>query len=163
MKQKLLLFGLLWAFMGTALLAQDEYRVQFSYDSAGNQTLRDWVCINCGTSKEAVVDSTKVEEVALENDILEGILDKKNITGTSTIVAYPNPVTEQLTVEWVDNEKQVAQVILFSGIGQQLFQRTIKSRQGNTNIDFGIYAPGRYILSVYYTDNTNQTFHILKK
>lgn len=162
MKQRLLLFGLLWAFMGTALLAQDEYRVQFSYDSAGNQTLRDWVCINCGTSKE-VADSTKVEEVVLEEDILEGITDQQDNTGTSNIVAYPNPVTELLTVEWVDNEKQVAQVILFSGIGQQLFQRTIKSRQGSTGIDFSIYAPGRYILSVYYTDNTNQTFHILKK
>lgn len=163
MIQKLLLFSLLWAFMGTALLAQDEYRVQFGYDSAGNQTLRDWVCINCGTSKAEVVDSTIVEEVALDDDILQGITDQQENMGTSNIVAYPNPVTELLTVEWVDNEKQVAQVILFSGIGQQLFQRTIKNRQGNTNIDFGIYAPGRYILSVYYTDNTNQTFHILKK
>lgn len=127
MKQKLLLFGLFWAFMGTALIAQDEYRVQFGYDSAGNQTLRDWVCINCGTSKVKDVDSTKVEEVALEDDILEGITNKQNNTGTSNIVAYPNPVTELLTVEWVANEKEVSQIILFSGIGQQLLQRTIKA------------------------------------
>ncbi len=148
--------------MGGVLMAQNQYKIQFSYDSAGNQTLRDRVCINCGTSKETV-DSTKVEEIALQDDVLEGISGQEDENGNSNITAYPNPVTELLTVEWVDDQKQVAQIILFSGIGQQLARKTIKSRQGSLNLDFARYPQGRYIVSVFYTDQTRQTFHVIKK
>lgn len=151
---------MLFAF-GTVVWAQDEYRIQFTYDSAGNQTLRDRVCINCSTSKQAV-DSLVVEDLVLEEAVLpDAVLPQQE--QVSQIVAYPNPVTELLAVEWVATEKQVAQVVLFSGIGQQLYQKTIKSSQGNLNLDFSMYPVGRYIVSVFYTDNTKQTFHVIKK
>ncbi|UII77353.1 T9SS type A sorting domain-containing protein [Flagellimonas sp. HMM57] len=162
MKQKLLLFGMLWIFSLTAAMAQSQYKIQFSYDSAGNQTLRDRVCVNCGTSKQAL-DSTLVEEVALQEDILEELSGLNEGDNFSNIVAYPNPVTEQLTVQWQDNQKQVAQIVLFNGIGQQLFQKVVQNRQGSMNLNFGIYPAGRYMVSVFYTDNTKQTFHVIKK
>ncbi|PWL39604.1 hypothetical protein DKG77_01865 [Flagellimonas aquimarina] len=146
----------------TSTFAQSQYKIQFSYDSAGNQTLRDRVCINCNTSKEAL-DSTLVEDVALQEDILEDVSGLNEGDNFSNIVAYPNPVTEQLTVEWQDTQRQVAQIILFNGIGQQLFQKTIKNRQGSLGLNFGIYPAGRYMVSVFYTDNTKQTFHVIKK
>ncbi len=161
MKQKLLLFGILWLFLGASLMAQNQYEIQFNYDAAGNQTSRDRVCINCGSSKEAV-DSTLVEDIALEEDILDDLagLDE---SGSSRIAAYPNPVTNILTVEWLDNQKEVAQIILFSGIGRQLLQRNVTSKQGSLELDFARYPQGRYIISVFYTDKTKQTFHVLKR
>lgn len=146
----------------TSAFAQSQYKIQFSYDSAGNQTLRDRVCINCNTSKEAL-DSTLVEDVALQEDILEDISGLNEDDDFSNIVAYPNPVTEQLTVEWQDTQRQVAQIILFNGIGQQLYQKTVTNRQGSLGLNFGIYPAGRYMVSVFYTDNTKQTFHVIKK
>lgn len=146
----------------TSAFAQSQYKIQFSYDSAGNQTLRDRVCINCNTSKEAL-DSTLVEDVALQEDILEDLSGLNEEDDFSNIVAYPNPVTEQLTVEWQDTQRQVAQIILFNGIGQQLYQKTVTNRQGSLGLNFGIYPAGRYMVSVFYTDNTKQTFHVIKK
>lgn len=146
----------------TSTFAQSQYKIQFSYDSAGNQTLRDRVCINCNTSKEAL-DSTLVEDVALQEDILEDLSGLNEDDDFSNIVAYPNPVTEQLTVEWQDTQRQVAQIILFNGIGQQLYQKTVTNRQGSLGLNFGIYPAGRYMVSVFYTDNTKQTFHVIKK
>lgn len=146
----------------TSAFAQSQYKIQFSYDSAGNQTLRDRVCINCNTSKEAL-DSTLVEDVALQEDILEDVSGLNEDDDFSNIVAYPNPVTEQLTVEWQDTQRQVAQIILFNGIGQQLYQKTVTNRQGSLGLNFGIYPAGRYMVSVFYTDNTKQTFHVIKK
>ncbi|MEM9361246.1 MAG: T9SS type A sorting domain-containing protein [Bacteroidota bacterium] len=162
MKRKLLLCSLC-LLLGSTTWAQNQYKIQFSYDSAGNQTLRDRVCINCGTSKE-VLDSIPTEDVAIQEDLLEDLSGVDNTPETiSNIAAYPNPVTDLLTVEWRDNERRVAKVILFSGIGRQLYEKTISSRQGNTQLSFATYPTGHYILSVYYTDSTRKTFHILKK
>lgn len=153
---------MLFVGLATATWAQDEYRIQFTYDNAGNQTLRDRVCINCGSAKQAV-DSLAVEDVVLEEDLLENAASLGNGDSTSRIVAYPNPVTNLLSVEWEADQKQVAQIVLFSGIGQQLYQKTIKSGYGNLDLNFAIYPTGRYIVSVFYTDNTKQTFHVIKK
>lgn len=147
--------------LSTSSWAQEQYKIQFTYDSAGNQTLRDRVCVNCGTSKEAV-DSLTIEEVALDEDLLPsgGIGDEPFV---SNIVAYPNPVTELLNVEWQDNQKQVREIVLFSGVGQQLQRLPVKSRQGAMNLNFGAYPPGRYIVSVFYLDNSRESFHVIKK
>ncbi|WP_422858989.1 T9SS type A sorting domain-containing protein [Flagellimonas sp. S174] len=161
MKRKLLLCSLC-LLLGSVTWAQNQYAIQFSYDSAGNQTLRDRVCINCGTSKEAL-DSIPTKDIAIQEDLLEDLSGVEGPEDISNIAAYPNPVTDLLTLEWQDNERQVTKIILFSGIGRQLYEKTISSRQGNTQLDFGIYPTGHYILSVYYTDSTRKTFHILKK
>lgn len=161
MRQKLLLFGLL-GMIGATVLAQPQYKIQFSYDSAGNQTLRDRVCVNCETLK-AAIDTTAVVNVALQDDILEEIsgLDKEE--ATSTIVAYPNPVTDILTIEWLANENDVKQVVLFSSINQQLRSDKIRPDQRQLELSFGNYPPGMYIVLVLYADNSKQSFQVIKK
>nr|WP_299170380.1 T9SS type A sorting domain-containing protein [uncultured Allomuricauda sp.] len=162
MKQKLLLSTTLLIFLTTAAWAQDQYEIQFTYDAAGNQTLRDRVCINCGSSKQEVQDSTSVVELDLEEDILQDAFGDKDIED-GTVVAYPNPVSSNLSVEWIKTEKRVSHIILYSGVGQQLFRRDISSNQGNLDLYMGNYPIGRYILYVQYADNTKKTFHIIKK
>lgn len=145
-----------------ALMAQQQYAIQFSYDAAGNQTLRNRVCVNCQGAAREPLDTTEVVTVDLEEDILQDALGEETVEDPR-IMAYPNPVTNILHVEWVNTEKPVAQMVLFSGIGRQLYQTDISTRQGNLNLDFSTYPPGRYILYVQYTDRSKKAFHILKK
>ncbi len=160
---KLLLTSVFSLCLLGSLWAQQQYAIQFSYDAAGNQTLRDRVCINCqGSGREPVVDSTEVVTVDLEDDILQDALGEETVED-SRIMAYPNPVTNMLHIEWVNTEKPVAQIVLFSGIGRQLYHTDISTRQGNLDLDLTAYPPGRYILYVQYTDRSKKAFHILKK
>lgn len=143
------------------LTAQEQYIIQFSYDTAGNQTLRDRVCINCNASK-AVIDSTLVDKPDSNNDPLESSKTDNNINAGS-VITYPNPVTNLLSVEWIHEEKQVSGIVLFSGIGRQLYRKVIQSSEGTLDIDFQSYPSGHYTLYVQYADNTKKTFHIIKK
>jgi len=135
--------------------AQDEYRIQFGYDSAGNQILRDRVCINCNSAKSEV-DSTAIAELDEKNDLLE---DDSN---SSEIFAYPNPTTNILQVEWVADENNVVQVVVFSGDGRQLESLPIKSNWRKQDLNFSMYPTGRYIVTVLYADKTKQSFQVIK-
>lgn len=144
--------------------AQDEYRAQYNYDNAGNQTNRNWVCINCqGSSREVPTDTVDVVETDLQDDVLDDLLDSTTPEEVGTIDAYPNPVTSVLQVEWVENQKMVSNIALYSMSGRQLFQRSVQQKAGNLDLDFSIYPPGRYIISVEYNDSSRKAFHILKK
>lgn len=158
--KKYLLPLLLWVFAISYANAQLQYKIAFSYDSAGNQILRDRVCINCQSSK-AAVDSTKVANLDERNDLLEDddMEDSKNYN----IMAYPNPVTDILKVEWVNVENNVKQIVVFSSGNRQILSKNIASNQGSIDLDFSIYPPGMYIVLVMYTDNSKQSFQAIKK
>lgn len=144
--------------------AQNEYRAQYGYDGAGNQTNRNWVCVNCQSSARAIpADTIDIVEAELQDDVLDDVLDSTTPEEVSTIDAYPNPVTSILQVEWVDNQKMVSNIALYSMSGRQLFQRTVQQKAGKLDLDFSIYPSGRYIISVEYNDSSRKAFHILKK
>ena len=151
MKQKLLLFTLLSLFLGKSTWARDKYEIQFTYDTAGNQTLRDRVCINCGSSKQAE-DTTAVVEVDLAKDISQNRFGEKEIED-GQVMAYPNPVSGILNVEWVGLEKRVSHILLFSGEGRQLYRRDIRSNQGSLDLNMGNYPVGMFILYIQYPNN----------
>ena len=155
MKSQLTIISLLCFLAVASVTAQNQYKINFSYDNAGNQTNRDWVCINCTTT---AVDTTKVEDIDLSD-----ISDIEEDIERSTIIAYPNPVTNLLTLDWQHNKKEVSQIVVFSGIGQQLLQRSVKSKQGSINLDFTNYQQGLYFIHVFYTDKTKKTFNVIKK
>ena len=140
--------------------AQSQYKISFGHDSAGNQTLRDRVCTNCG-SPAKVADPAMV--AAIIADQKGPSEDDLGEPGGSKIVAYPNPVTDILTLTWRDNHKRVARVTLFSGIGRQLYQKDINAGQGSMALDLSGHSSGRYVVSVLYSDRSRQALHIIKK
>ncbi|MEK6154534.1 T9SS type A sorting domain-containing protein [Flavobacteriaceae bacterium 3-367] len=154
-----LLYASFYVFTLISGHAQSQYKISFSYDAAGNQTLRNRVCVNCNSSAK-VADSTIVASVEDQGAPMRE--DSENF-GESGIVIYPNPVTDILTLEWRDTRKKVAQLTLFSGIGQQLFQKSINTHQGTMGLNFSTYASGRYIVVVLYTDRSSHSFHVIKK
>lgn len=144
---------------GSSIHAQSQYKIQFSYDTAGNQSLRDRVCVNCGSTAKAV-DSTLVADVDEKSDLIE---EKEDTLEDLGIVAYPNPVTDILAVEWIATKNPVQQIVVFSRVNQQLASKKIKSNQGNIGLDFSTYPAGMYIVVVFYMDKTKQSFQVIKK
>ncbi|MFS4446117.1 T9SS type A sorting domain-containing protein [Maribacter sp. 2307UL18-2] len=158
MKKYTLCF-IVFALCFCSLAAQDEYRIQFSYDAAGNQVLRDRVCINCNSGKSEI-DSTAV--AALDEKLEELGLDEENLS-SSSITAYPNPVTNVLQVEWLGNENIVKSVLLFSGIGRKLQSKNISPKATSMGLNFSGYPPGSYFVIVQYADKTKESFQVIKK
>ena len=101
MKQLLFLFTL----FTISVNAQIAQRIQFNYDTAGNQTRR-FVCLNCSAR---VADSIPKEITELkEEDLLK-------FSPEDVISYYPNPVREELYLKWeLVNENKVSSIEVFS-------------------------------------------------
>ncbi|MDG3581262.1 T9SS type A sorting domain-containing protein [Galbibacter pacificus] len=141
-----------------AIQAQsEEYKIKFSYDSAGNQILRDRVCVNCSSAKTTAPKKELVAETPEEEEKIE------ETDNRSMITAYPNPVTDLLNVMWVESENAVKQVAIYGTDGRLLFTQEINSKSGQLNMDFGRYPSGLYLLLVTYQDNHQETFKVIKK
>jgi hypothetical protein len=159
MKQKLLIF-LFWIVSIPACIAQSQYNIVFSYDGAGNQTQRSRVCINCSAKTQEVLDSIAVKPI---EEIAESPIEELAQENNNTIIAYPNPVTDYLTVEWVNDTKSVSQITVFSGNNSRVLTKILKPSHNSIELGFSGYPPGMYIALVIYSDGSKQSFQILKK
>lgn len=151
MKRPLLtLFFVLQFILSTA---QD--KLAFKYDTAGNQISRQRICLNCTPSVKASIASLdSIPVVAIEESKLLN----------SKLTTYPNPVIDELALEWVDNpEKLPSKVQLNSFDGRVLYQLVLKEKQREQTIDFSNYSSGVYVLTVYYTNGKKETIKIIKK
>ena len=141
----------------TTLAQSEEYKIKFSYDSAGNQILRDRVCVNCSSAKTTTAKQNLIAKTSVKEKIIEAEDNRSMIT------TYPNPVTNLLNVVWTENEKVVVQIAIYSADGRVLYTQEINSLSGQLNVDFGKYSPGLYLLLVSYRDNHQETFKVIKK
>lgn len=135
----------------------EEYKIKFSYDSAGNQILRDRVCVNCSSAKTTVSKKELIAEIPEEEEKIEEVDDR------SIITAYPNPVTDLLNVVWVESGNVVKQVGIYGTDGRVLLTQEINSLSGQLNMDFSMYPSGMYLLLVTYQDSHQETFKVIKK
>jgi hypothetical protein len=140
------------AFLITGLCAQQ--KLKFTYDTAGNQILRDRVCATCLRAVLPQVSDSLLAETSLDN-----LKSAENFG----IVAYPNPVTQLLYVDWeADSDLKPKTVQLFTMDGRQLISRTIGNGQREQEVDFAQYPPGLFVLQVAFTNGEKRTFKILK-
>lgn len=150
MIKKLLFLLLLLSF---SVKSQNQTKIKFSYDTAGNQTSRI-LCINCPpeTGKQVKEIEAIVEE------------DLEKIEGEDMISYYPNPVKEELYLKWeLTDDNYVTSIQLFSLTGQVLktFQGT---KNTNTqNILFQSYPSGVYVVLVNYKSGAPKSFKIIKQ
>lgn len=136
---------------------QAQERLTFTYDAAGNQTQRKWICANCSSSAYRPTE----EQVKLLNDSKFTDEDKEP---KRSLEGFPNPVTEQMQVKWSSNEQiYVKQLMLFSVLGVKVLEKTFQSHEQSTTLDFTSLAPGIYVLQAIYSDNLKETLKIFKK
>ncbi|GGF10732.1 T9SS type A sorting domain-containing protein [Flavobacterium limi] len=141
--------------LGFSLLskAQNQTKIKFSYDNAGNQISRT-LCVNClpETGKQA-----KEIEAIVEDDL-------ENIPGEDMISYYPNPVKEELYLKWeLTDENYVTSIQLFSLTGQVLKTFEGIKNTNTQNILFQSYPSGVYIVLLNYKSGAPKSFKIIKQ
>ena len=159
MKIKLLLvFFLLFQ-----LSAVGQQKLVFNYDTAGNQILRERLCLNCTQIKAPIVESKDSLSIQLNQEVdpaIELLAEEDELR----ISAYPNPVSDVLQVEWIEHPILVPrQVLLYSGDNRQLAQIGLHKNQNLQDISFYRYPTGMYILVVVFENGQRRSFQIIKK
>jgi hypothetical protein len=115
------------------LAAFSQSTLYFSYDAAGNQVLRDVVCINCSGSITSLAKNIASDE--------------EMTVSTESLTAFPNPVTQKLRVQWMYGKTNPLQALqLCSAAGSLLQKLPVKIAAGQTELDFSSYPPGPYLL-----------------
>lgn len=133
--------------------AQNQTKIKFSYDNAGNQVSRT-LCVNCPPETGKQV---KEIEAIVEDDL-------ENIPGEDMISYYPNPVKEELYLKWeLTNDNYVTSIQLFSLTGQVL--RTFEGTKitNTQNILFQSYPSGVYVVLLNYKSGAPKSFKIIKQ
>ena len=149
MKQLLFLFTLFT--ISVNALAQ---RIQFNYDTAGNQTRR-FICLSCPAR---VADSIPKEITELkEEDLLK-------FSPEDVISYYPNPVREELYLKWdLTNENKVSSIEVFSINGQRVNVYSNLEKENSKNIPFQEYPQGTYLVLLNYANGEEKSITILKQ
>src|SRR5690606_35236386 len=131
-----------------------QQKLKFTYDTAGNQTLRERVCLTCLKAVLPEIDSLLVESI-VEVEVSD-ILDFE-------MTAYPNPVTETLMVEWFPNERlRPKEIQLFTVDGRHLYTIPIHTVRGEQPVQFNDSPPGLYLLKVLFENGERRTIRIVK-
>lgn len=152
--KKLLLLPICLLFIGITL-SSAQNQLEFGYDSAGNQIRRNWVCINCKSAQETAEITDSIQSLTQED---------LPTNYESNIVAYPNPTTDFLQIEWIDNPlRQPKEIFLYSMNSQLIYEKEIYSKNGSLEIPLEHHPSGMYILLVVYQNGDKKSFNILKK
>ena len=144
---------LLFILLHFCFSASAQTKLTFSYDGAGNQTNRS-LCINC-LSKS--VQQVKEIEALVENDL-------EKFFPEDVISYYPNPVKEQLYLQWqLAQDNYVTSVHVYSITGQVLRTFELNSGMSNLNIPFQQYPTGVYLVLLSYKDGGEKSIKIIKQ
>lgn len=136
-------------------ISQAQDRITFSYDAAGNQIQRK-LCINCSTSK---MTDGKIKEIsALEEE------DLLKFSPQDLISYYPNPVKEELYLQWELIEGNYVTSIQLYGLNGQVLQSFSNlEHKNNQNIAFQTYPTGMYAVILFYKNGEQKSIKIIKK
>ncbi len=148
MKISLLFIFVLFCFSSNA-----QTKLNFSYDAAGNQISRV-LCINC-LSKSAL--PPKEIEAVTENEL-------EKFFPEDVISYYPNPVKEELYLQWqFVNDNSVASVRVYSITGQVLQNYQLNNNANSLSIPFQQYPTGVYLVLLSYKDGGEKSIKIIKQ
>ncbi len=125
-------------------------RVRFLYDVSGNQVERT-ICINCTTNRPAVMNNDI--EKQLTNEFFE--LDNLKL--------YPNPVTEDLHIDFNEPSKSVFKILVYSLSGQIVQTYSNLNNQTTITIPFTNLPQGIYIVNLEYYNGEIVDLKILKR
>ena len=137
-------------FFGICTYAQNTTKMLFEYDTAGNQVRRE-LCINCPSSSDRQAAKETVTE-SLEKSVSQDQLSY-----------YPNPVKEELTIQWTkEDEGHVQSIVVYTIDGRQM--SSVANLEVNRQIvPFLDFPPGMYIVVIRFDNKKEESIKILKK
>lgn len=135
-----------------SLYGQQFGRVNFNYDTAGNQSQRI-LCVNCNNGRY----SDQEYDVIVENEMMKFSAD-------DTFSFYPNPVKEELHIKWnLTDGKNVSEIGVYSLNGQLIKVFNKLENCQTKNIPFLDYPQGTYLIVLNFTNGKQKSITILKK
>ncbi len=145
--------------LSTGVFAQ---QLNFSYDEAGNQTKREWVCINCPLPRNAVASSSETSiPVKVEMKLAD---TAKRTVVKRTIIASPNPLLENLNVNWeTESGISVKSISVFAINGMRTHEVKPSPNQNGVTLPFQQLATGMYILYITFSDQRKESIKVIKK
>ncbi|QLC67021.1 T9SS type A sorting domain-containing protein [Flavobacterium sp. LPB0248] len=144
---------LLLIFLHCCFFSLAQTKLNFNYDQAGNQITRT-LCINC--SAKSAKDIVEPEALT-ENDL-------QKFSAEDVISYYPNPVREELYLQWeLTHDNYVASVHVYSITGQVLRTFQPNSNTNNLSIPFQQYSAGVYLVLLSYKNGGEKSIKIIKK
>lgn len=137
---------------GSTSLVCAQNKLKFTYDTfTGNQIVRE-LCLGCLSAK-----SVKDFEDLTQDDLLK-------FNSEDVISYYPNPVKEELYLNWELTEENYVQLVQLIGVtGQTLSSYEIKKNTNSQNIPFQNLPTGVYIVALQYFSGERKTIKIIKK
>lgn len=164
MKNKMnrLIFVFLIALLGSPIFCNAQ-KLVFSYDAAGNQERREWICVSCRGNNSIV----KILADIPKEDIMLLKEKEKEMSGDQQksyfLTASPNPVKEDLKVQWTTPEDvSVKTIAVFSVNGAKLFENSPILAEQYTNLSFINLPAGIYLLVATYSNGKRETLKIVK-
>ena len=150
MKHYLLILLMIFSF---TIQAQQK-KITFNYDSAGNQISRV-LCLTC-TAKDSDVPPKEIAAITEE--------DLKKFDPSDVISYYPNPVREELYLQWqLTDGNYVKNIIVYNFNGQLLRSYPRSSGDNSLTIHFQNYPTGTYLIVLEYNTADQKTIKIIKK
>ena len=135
-------------FAGISLYGQ-EPTIVFSYDSSGNQKMRELICVSCSAQRPAG-DYSKENPISSSDD--------------PELFYYPNPVLEELYVEWINHDNFiVTDLEVFSMAGQLITKIDNLSTTNSANVSFNGLTQGIYNVVLNYSNSERKTLKVVKK
>lgn len=141
--------------LACGLEMSSQTRIIFTYDSAGNQTVRK-LCLNCNEYKHSEEQPKEVKEIE-EEDLL-------TFFDEDVISYYPNPVKEELYLRWeLINENKVSKIDIYNLNGKIIKSYIDLDKDNSKNISFQEYPPSTYLVVLYYTNGEQKSITIVKE
>lgn len=132
-------------------------KVTFSYDQAGNQQTRAYVCVNCRPTTAAKPEVTEIKLETSKGGDTTKIARRK-------IIASPNPLVETLHLDWETEEGiTVTNVKVYTIQGNRVHEVNPSPSQKSTSMQFQHLPVGTYILDITFSDRRKETIKIIKK
>lgn len=137
-----------------SFLSNAQQKINFGYDSAGNQISRS-LCLS-GCAAKPVRGIKEIEAIVDED--LEKFFPEDQIS------YYPNPVKEELYLKWelIDNNT-ISSIIVYGFNGQILKSYSNVERNNTQNISFQDYSIGVYLVVLNYSNGDQKTIKIIKQ
>lgn len=146
---------LLLVFLSFSLLSIAQNKINFDYDTAGNQIKRE-LCLQC-------TDPNHKPGVVKEIDDLQEE-DLQKFSPEDVISYYPNPVKEELYIKWeLVADKAVSSIYLYALNGQVLKTYNNPKQSNTLNIPFLNYPSGTYLVVLLYNGGEQKTIKIVKQ
>jgi len=159
-----ILYVVFFLFAGTPFYSLGQQLV-FSYDVAGNQERREWICINCrpANTQEAMLKTVSVEDQQLVAEREKELIAVDELVH-GWVKASPNPVNEILQVSWRNSNERILQGIsIYTINGSRVFASNYGAEERSAEVSFASLPSAIYILLVQYIGGKKETIKIIKK